>query len=86
MGKVGWIVTGAICAAIAYGNLSADQSPTASPGGCDPNYEPCVPEAYDVDCAGGTGDGPKYVSGPVAVTGYDVYGLDRDGDGTACDW
>ncbi|HEY2833485.1 MAG TPA: hypothetical protein VGJ14_13745 [Sporichthyaceae bacterium] len=53
---------------------------------CDPNYSgACVPIAYDVDCAGGSGDGPAYVSGPVRVTGSDIYGLDRDGDGVGCD-
>lgn len=53
--------------------------------GCDPNYSPCVPVASDVDCAGGSGDGPAYVRGPVRVIGTDIYRLDRDGDGIACD-
>jgi resuscitation-promoting factor RpfB len=52
---------------------------------CDPNYSPCVPIASDVDCAGGSGNGPAYVRGPVTVIGSDIYDLDRDGDGTACD-
>ncbi|WP_433554572.1 G5 domain-containing protein [Micromonospora zamorensis] len=52
---------------------------------CDPNYSGCVPIAYDVDCAGGSGNGPAYVRGPIRVTGSDIYDLDRDGDGTACD-
>ncbi|BCB74167.1 hypothetical protein GCM10022251_10350 [Phytohabitans flavus] len=52
---------------------------------CDPNYSGCVPIASDVDCAGGSGNGPAYVSGPVRVIGSDIYDLDRDGDGTACD-
>jgi hypothetical protein len=53
---------------------------------CDPNYtNVCVPIASDVDCAGGSGNGPEYVSGPVYVVGTDIYGLDRDGDGTACE-
>jgi hypothetical protein len=39
----------------------------------------------DVDCAGGSGNGPAYVRGPVYVVGPDVYGLDRDGDGVACE-
>jgi hypothetical protein len=53
---------------------------------CDPNYSgACVPIASDVDCAGGSGNGPAYVQGPVRVVGDDHYGLDRDGDGTACD-
>jgi len=58
----------------------------AQPGeSCDPNYDPCVPVVRDVDCAGGTGDGPLYVEGPVRVVGYDRYKLDRDGDGIGCD-
>ncbi len=57
---------------------------TAPDGGCDPNYAGCVPIASDVDCAGGTGNGPAYVSGPVQVVGNDIYGLDRDGNGVGC--
>lgn len=54
--------------------------------GCDPNYEgACVPIASDVDCAGGKGNGPEYVRGPVYVVGDDIYGLDRDGDGVGCE-
>ena len=53
--------------------------------GCDPNYSGCVPIASDVDCSGGSGNGPEYVDGPVTVIGEDIYGLDRDGDGTGCD-
>ncbi|MFV0524003.1 MAG: hypothetical protein ACK5RL_05840 [Acidimicrobiales bacterium] len=52
--------------------------------GCSPNYEPCVPADSDVDCAGGSGNGPSYVTGPVRVVGTDVYDLDRDGDGIGC--
>jgi uncharacterized protein YabE (DUF348 family) len=53
---------------------------------CDPNYSgACVPIASDVDCAGGTGNGPAYVQGPVRVIGSDIYDLDRDGDGIGCD-
>ncbi|MEU4396989.1 G5 domain-containing protein [Micromonospora orduensis] len=52
---------------------------------CDPNYTPCVPIASDVDCAGGSGNGPAYVSGVVKVIGTDIYDLDRDNDGYGCD-
>src|SRR6266536_4779556 len=53
---------------------------------CDPNYSgACVPIASDVDCAGGSGNGPAHVQGPVRVVGSDIYGLDRDGDGIGCD-
>lgn len=56
------------------------------PSQCDPNYSgACVPIASDVDCAGGSGNGPAYVSGPVTVIGTDIYGLDRDGNGTGCE-
>lgn len=54
--------------------------------GCDPNYDgACVPVSSDVDCAGGSGNGPDYVSGPVYIIGADIYELDRDGDGVACE-
>ena len=53
--------------------------------GCDPNYSGCVPIASDVDCSGGSGNGPAYVQGPVTVIGDDIYGLDRDGDGIGCE-
>jgi hypothetical protein len=53
---------------------------------CNPNYSGgCVPNAKDVDCEGGPGDGPKYVRGPLRATGEDVYGLDGDNDGVACE-
>ncbi|MBD3328640.1 hypothetical protein GF340_05055 [Candidatus Peregrinibacteria bacterium] len=52
---------------------------------CDPNYSGCVPIASDVDCAGGSGNGPAYVQGPVRVIGSDIYGLDRDKDGYGCE-
>lgn len=53
---------------------------------CDPNYEgACVPIADDVDCEGGSGNGPAYVRGPVYVVGSDIYDLDRDGDGVGCE-
>jgi hypothetical protein len=51
---------------------------------CTSGYSPCLPPATDYDCAGGTGDGPKY-SGTERVTGYDPYGLDSDGDGWGCE-
>jgi len=52
---------------------------------CDPNYSGCVPIASDVDCAGGSGNGPAYVAGPIRVIGSDIYGLDNDNDGVACE-
>ncbi|MEV4820428.1 G5 domain-containing protein [Micromonospora sp. NPDC049274] len=58
---------------------------TKKKSNCDPNYSPCVPIASDVDCAGGSGNGPAYVSGVVTVIGDDIYDLDRDNDGYGCD-
>ncbi len=59
---------------------------TKAAASCDPNYTgACVPVASDVDCAGGSGNGPAYVKGPVTVIGDDVYGLDADDDGIGCE-
>ena len=58
---------------------------SSAPSNCTPGYDPCVPYASDVDCAGGSGNGPVYVEGPIRVTGDDPYGLDADGDGWGCE-
>jgi hypothetical protein len=69
----------------------AAAAPPARPAGdCDAyvdSDEWCVDGAGDYDCAGGTGNGPNYVDGPVRVVdpGRDPFGLDRDGDGRACE-
>ena len=61
-------------------------APEPEASGCDPNYSGCVPIARDVDCAGGSGDGPAYVKGPVRVIGKDIYGLDKGGEpGIGCE-
>jgi hypothetical protein len=54
---------------------------------CDRNYSgACLnPNASDYDCAGGSGNGPFYVQGPISVVGTDHYDLDADGDGVACE-
>lgn len=44
---------------------------------CHPSYEPCLPVTDDLDCAD--------IRTVVTVRGEDVYGLDRDGDGEACE-
>lgn len=53
---------------------------------CTPGYSPCIAPGSDVDCAGGSGDGPRY-TGPVSVDpgSGDPYDLDRDGDGAGCE-
>ena len=65
-------------------NLNKTET-SATSSQCDLNYSGCVPIASDVDCAGGSGDGPAYVKGPVKVIGKDIYKLDRDGDGLGCE-
>ena len=60
-------------------------APAPAASTCDPNYGGCVPIASDVDCAGGSGNGPAYVDGVVAVIGSDIYDLDRDNNGFGCD-
>lgn len=53
---------------------------------CDSNYSGgCVPIDSDVDCGGGSGNGPSYFYGTAQVVGYDIYDLDRDNDGIACE-
>lgn len=51
---------------------------------CTPGYRPCLHPAYDYDCRGGSGDGPRY-TGLVRVTGSDPYRLDTDNDGWGCE-
>jgi hypothetical protein len=60
--------------------------PPAPPSNCHPSYRgACLdPSASDYDCAGGSGDGPKY-TGFVHVVGYDEYGLDADNNGLGCE-
>jgi hypothetical protein len=78
--------TAAKAAQEAAAQAAAKQAAPAAPSGCDPNYAwACVPIASDVDCAGGKGNGPAYVRGPVKVIGTDIYGLDSDGDGIGCE-
>ncbi len=54
---------------------------------CHPSYPTvCLdPNAGDYDCAGGSGDGPNHVQGPIPVLPPDPFGLDRDRDGIGCE-
>ncbi|MEV0250662.1 hypothetical protein AB0H76_28985 [Nocardia sp. NPDC050712] len=60
------------------------QSMAQPQSNCHASYTPCVPITSDVDCKGGGGNGPVY-TGRVQVIGPDEYGLDKDGDGIACE-
>lgn len=63
-----------------------DAPPPPPTSDCDSNYAgACVPIASDVDCAWGSGNGPAYFDGVARVVGTDVYDLDGDGDGSACE-
>ena len=69
---------------------TAAPTTTAPPASnCHPAYSsPCVPAGVsDVDCAGGSGNGPSYVNGPVYLVGSDdPYDLDgNDNDGVGCE-
>jgi hypothetical protein len=60
--------------------------PTSAAANCDPAYpDVCLHDGIgDYDCAGGSGNGPNYVSGPIRVLPPDPFGLDSNGDGIGC--
>jgi hypothetical protein len=62
------------------GSTAAAGAGSAATGKCDPNYEgACVPTGHgDVNCA-------DVHETDIQVVGNDIYGLDGDGDGTACE-
>lgn len=76
------LLLGVACAAVTT-FAGAAGSAAAEPG-CHASYRPCVPITSDVDCAGGSGNGPAY-TGRVEVIGPDEYDLDRDGNGIGCE-
>lgn len=58
----------------------------ACQNGCAaPRYPSYAYSGTDYDCQGGGGDGPRFVPGPFRLTGPDIYRLDADGDGIACE-
>jgi beta-lactam-binding protein with PASTA domain len=67
---------------------TAPPPPSTTPSrNCDPSYpDVCLdPDAEDYDCAGGSGNGPRYVEGPIRVRPPDPFDLDREGDGWGCE-
>ncbi len=60
----------------------------AAPGGanCDPSYpDVCLADGIgDWDCAGGGGNGPNFIKGPIRVLPPDPFHLDGNHDGVAC--
>jgi resuscitation-promoting factor RpfB len=79
------VTTPPVTEVTAAGSYDAPPPPPKPQSNCDPNYSGCVPVASDVDCGGGSGNGPAYLYGTVNVIGSDIYGLDRDSDGLACE-
>ena len=75
----------AAIAALAALPMGGEQAAAHNTGThCKAGYRPCLHPAYDYDCRGGSGDGPRY-TGKVRVTGSDPYGLDTDNDGWGCE-
>jgi hypothetical protein len=81
--RVRWFLP-VVALAAACTSIDSSGGSGGSNGDCHSSYAGCVPIASDVDCAGGSGNGPAY-TGRVDVVGADVYDLDRDGDGVACE-
>jgi hypothetical protein len=72
------LLSGAAAIGLVTGGFLIDTGGAVSPfAQCDPNYSGCVPVAGDVDCAD--------LDQAVQVTGRDIYQLDRDSDGIACE-
>lgn len=72
------LLSGAAAIGLVTGGLLVDTGGAVSPfAQCDPNYSGCVPVAGDVDCAD--------LDQAVQVTGRDIYQLDSDSDGIACE-
>jgi hypothetical protein len=69
--------------------VSAKPAPTRSSprANCDSAYpDVCLRDGIgDYDCAGGSGNGPNYVDGPIQVRAPDPFGLDADRDGVGCE-
>ena len=65
--------------------------PVDTSSSVDTNCHPSYPDVClainkgDYDCAGGSGNGPNYVKGPIKVLPPDPFGLDGDGDGIGCE-
>lgn len=87
LGRIVFILA-LMAGAVIWGAFIKPTDKTQASPKCDPNYSgACVPNVYpsDVDCAGGSGNGPYYVQGPIKVIGTDRYHLDADGNGIGCE-
>ena len=75
---IAWVTIAAILLGLGIGDSAAHISFIKAARGCDINYASCVPRQPEVDCI--------VVGDEVAVLGKDVYALDPDNDGIACEW
>lgn len=73
-----YVSIGVISALLGWGIGYLAHDRTHHQVACDTNYSGCVPTQTDVDCSD--------IQTSVKVIGVDVYALDRDGDGRACEW
>jgi len=66
---------------------SGPAAPANATPACHPSYAGVCLEldAVDYDCIGTSGDGPLFTPGPFAVVGPDVFLLDADANGIACE-
>jgi hypothetical protein len=86
-----WVRTaaavGAAVAATAALTLTTAVGGASAQTNCDPSYPSMCLETGigDYDCAGGSGDGPNYVQGPIEVRAPDPFGLDADHNGIGCE-
>lgn len=74
-----WVVAAMAAATFGFSLTGCDATGTGGSGSAT------FDKPGDYDCAGGSGDGPNYVDGPIQITGGDRYGLDADGDGVGCE-
>ncbi len=71
---------GAAIAGLLLGGVTINNTEPVAPlitGDCNPNYTGCIANKYDVDCG--------ELTAPVRVIGTDIYRLDGDKDGIACE-
>ena len=87
MSRRAGLIALSLCCVTAAAAPVAHGAPVTAKKKCDKNYKGrCLkPNVSDYDCAGGSGDGPYYVSGPFRVVGKDHYRLDADKGGIACE-
>jgi hypothetical protein len=74
------VACAALATACSSGSTARGGSGSPAASKCDPNYKgACVPTGHgDVNCA-------DVHETDIQVVGDDPYGLDGDGDGTACE-